>query len=366
MATTRVTFPGDATSVLMKELRESVASHFRDRGLSDKADAAMVARTVVMLGMTFGAYAAILTGRLSTPAMLGLAVVMGVGIAGIGFGISHDALHGAYSSRPWINRLLGFTFDFCGASSYLWKRGHNVAHHTYTNIAGVDGDIASNGLLRKTPQAEHRPSHRYQHLYAFPLYSLATLNWLFIKDYVDILRDRALPPSERVHSASDVAQMVVMKAVCYGWSIVLPLVLLPIPWWKFLIGFVAMHLTAGLILGIVFQLAHLVEGVHIPPPNMSGVIDESWVEHELKTTANFATHNRLLTWYIGALNYQIEHHLFPKICSTHYPAIRPIVREAARRHGLPYLDQPTLFGAIASHYRFMKNMGRPQELSPSV
>jgi linoleoyl-CoA desaturase len=208
MIPARLTFSERAAvpSILM-ELRAAVAARLAARGVSEKANASMVVRSTVMLGVTFGAYAAILTRLLPGWAMLGLAAVMGLGVAGIGFGIAHDALHGAYSSRPRLNRLLGFSFDLCGASSYLWNHGHNVAHHTYTNIAGADGDVASSSLLRKSPDAERRPSHRYQHLYAFPLYSLATLNWVFIKDYKDLLRGQGAPGGGP-HRAADVAALL--------------------------------------------------------------------------------------------------------------------------------------------------------------
>jgi len=350
----RVTFVGAVSAPpLINEMREAVAAHLGERGVCEKANWSMMARTVVMLGVTFGAYAAILTGRFSPLTMLGLAVVMGVGIAGIGFGIAHDALHGAYSSHPRINRLLGFTFDLVGASSYLWDYGHNVAHHTYTNIVDVDGDVASSALLRKSPDAELRPGHRYQHLYAFPLYSLATLNWVFIKDYKDIFK------RDGGHGPSAVVNVLGGKALYYGWSIVVPLLVLPVAWWQFLIGYVAMHLTAGVILGTVFQLAHLVEGVEFPVPDENGHVAEDWVAHQLETTSNFANGNALLTWYLGGLNHQIEHHLFPRMCSTHYPSIRHVVRDTATRFGLRYRHQPGLFDAIASHYRFLKKMGAP-------
>lgn len=358
MSATRPTFPDSPLSPsILAELRAAVAARLDEAGRSRKANATMVVRTVVMLGVTFGAYAAILAGGLPAWAMLGLAMVIGIGIAGIGFGVAHDALHGSYSSNPRLNRLLGYSFDLCGASSYLWNTGHNVAHHTFTNIDGHDGDISSDPLLRKSPDAEHRPAHRYQHLYAFPLYSLATINWVFLKDYKDLLRGEG-GPAGRKHRTSDVVTLLAGKAVYYTWSLVVPLLTIARPWWQILIGYLAMHLTAGLILGVVFQLAHLIEGMDFPTPDAGGRLARGWVEHELATTANFATGNRLLTWYVGSLNHQIEHHLFPRICSVHYPAIRPLVMEAARRHGLTYHHQPTVWAAIRSHYRFLKEMGQ--------
>ena len=284
----RVRFPGNGPRALATELKERVGAYFEERGLSDKANATMVVRTVVMLTFTFGAYALILTNRFSPLAMLALAVLVGVGVAGLGFGVAHDAAHGAYSSRPQVNRTLAYTFDLLGASSYMWALGHNIVHHTYTNIPGVDGDIASSGLLRQSPGRAPRWYHRYQHLYAFPLYSLAMLNWVLVKDYKELLQSVREPQRERPPTRSTIALLFGFKAVHYGWSFVIPLLVLEIPWWQFLIGFVAMHLTSGLILGSVFPLAHMVEGPSFPTPDENGTMNDAWIAHELATTADFA------------------------------------------------------------------------------
>jgi linoleoyl-CoA desaturase len=366
MTPVKVTFAGDEPASLSAEVKARVSEYFHARGISGKANAGMWIRTIVMLGMTAGAYGLILTNWFSPLSMLGLAVVLGVGLAGIGFGVAHDALHGAYSASPRVNRALGLTLDLCGGSSYMWNLGHNVVHHTYTNIPGLDGDVAGSNLLRQSPDAPHRPCHRYQHLYAFPLYSLATLNWAFLKDYKDIFERHWGTDNDKVHARADITAMLGLKAVYYGWSIVLPLLVLRAPWWQFLIGYVAMHLTAGLLLGIVFQLAHLVEGTTFPTPDATGSMHDTWLRHELATTANFANGNRLLTWYVGGLNHQIEHHLFPRVCSTHYPSIMSIVRGFAEQEGLPYQHQSTVLGAVRSHYRFLKRLGRGAELAPAA
>jgi len=318
----------------------------------------MVAKTVTLLALTFVPYALILSGRFSALAMLPLAVVMGVGLAGIGFSVSHDALHGAYSSRPWVNRIIGLSFDLCGANGYMWKITHNVIHHTYTNIEGIDEDLTVSPLLRLSPAAEHKPIHRYQHLYAFAAYSMSTLFWVFVKDYKYFLQRDLGPYKNKKHPPAEIATLVITKLVYYAWALALPLWLLPIPWWQVLIGFVVVHLTAGLILGVVFQLAHVVEGTDYPAPDPEGVMEHAWLVHEMATTSNFGRRNRLLCWYVGGLNFQVEHHLFPRTCSVHYPAISPIVEEVAREYGVPYNAQPTLSAAIASHYRMLKRLGQ--------
>ncbi len=181
---------------------------------------------------------------------------------------------------------------------------------------------------------------------------------MFVKDYKYFMAEHLGPYHNKQHPRAEVANLIIMKAVYYSWAIVVPLLVLHVPWWQFAIGFAVMHLTAGFILGVIFQLAHVVEGTEYPVPDEAGRIEEAWLVHEMATTANFARGNRLLSWYVGGLNYQIEHHLFPRVCSVHYPAISPIVKEVALKYGMPYNDQPTLRSAVRSHQRMLVKLGR--------
>jgi linoleoyl-CoA desaturase len=318
----------------------------------------MVLKTITLYAILIVPYALILTGRFSGLAMLGLTVVMGVGMAGIGFSVAHDALHGAYAERAWVNRLMGYSFDILGANGYMWKFTHNVVHHTYTNIQGVDGDLEVSPYLRLSPRSAYRPIHRYQHLYAFAAYSLSTLVWVLIKDYKYFLRGENGPHRGKKLPAVEIVTLVITKLFYYGWAIVIPIIVLHLAWWQIILGFLTFHLTAGIILGIIFQLAHVVEQTAHPTPTPSGAMEHAWLLHELETTADFGQNNHLLTWYVGGLNYQIEHHLFPRVCSIHYPAISRIVRELAAEYGMPYHVNPTLRAAIASHVRVLRELGR--------
>ena len=362
MTTTRIRFAKRDSERFVDEVKAGVAAYFETTGRSQKADWRMVLKTVIILAVTFGAYAMILSNRFTPWQMLGLAVLMGAGMAGIGFSIAHDALHGAYSANPRINRILGYSFDLIGANGYMWKITHNVIHHTYTNIHGVDEDLTVSPLLRLSPGAPLRWFHRYQHLYAMLAYSMATINWIFVKDYQQFLKRDLGPYKDRKHPRTEVVHLLWTKAFCYLYTIVVPLLVLDLAWWQFAIGFLAMHLTAGVTLGVIFQLAHVVEGTEYPLPDESGRMENVWLIHEMETTADFAQKNRALSWYIGGLNYQIEHHLFPQVCSIHYPAISGIVREAAERNGVPYNNHPTLRASIRSHLAMLKQLGvTPQE-----
>ena len=366
MATATVTFACKDAELFMEEVKTRVADYFDTRQLSVKANATMVVKSLVLWGVFIGSYAAILLGGLAPLAMLGLAVVMGVALAGIGFAVAHDALHGAYSHRPWLNNLIGHSFDVLGASSYMWKITHNVIHHTYTNIHGIDEDLEVSPLLRLSPQARWRSFHRFQHLYALLTYTLSTLNWVFWKDFDYFTRRTLGPYTDRKHPAGEIAQLIGFKVFFLLWSIVVPLLVLGLPLWQFAIGYVAMHMVAGVILGVVFQLAHVVEATAHPVPDSCGHMEHTWPIHEMYTTANFATRNRFLTWYVGGLNFQVEHHLFPKTCSVHYPVISRIVRDVAQRHGVPYYENPTFRAAVVSHLRTLRANGREPSVLPQA
>lgn len=360
MSTKKIRFAKPTAIGFIDDVKGRVATYFEETGLSKHADWRMVLKTIILLGITVGSYLLIMSGMFTPWQMLGLAVLIGIGQAGIGFSVAHDALHGAYSSNAKVNAALGFTFDLLGANGYMWQITHNVIHHTYTNIPGIDEDLTVSPILRLSPEAPRFWYHRFQHLYAFFAYSLATINWLFMKDYQQFMKRDLGPYQNKTHPRREVVKLIVTKLFVYTYSIVLPLLILDITWWQFLIGFFAMHLTAGVILGVIFQLAHVVEGPQFLAPDDEGRMEHAWLIHEMETTADFAHDNKVLSWYIGGLNYQIEHHLFPQVCSIHYPAISHIVKETAEEHGVPYHLQPSLMSAIGSHLGMLKQLGRPE------
>ncbi|MDZ7718715.1 MAG: acyl-CoA desaturase [Balneolaceae bacterium] len=356
---TRVTFNNKISRDFSKTVKSRVNQYFEDNNLSRHANFEMVSKTVILLTLYFGAYAMILSGQFSLGVMWFLSVVMGIGMAGIGFSISHDALHGAYSSNSTINKLLGYTFDLMGANGYIWKITHNIIHHTYTNIHGHDEDLEVAEFIRLSPHSEYKPVHRVQHILAFFAYSFATFFWVFIKDYRYFFKENLGPYENKSHPVSEWITLIVTKILYYSYTLVIPYLVLDITILQLFIGFASLHLTAGLILGIIFQLAHVVEETDHPEPNEENMIDEHWAIHEMVTTNNFARDNKLLSWYIGGLNFQIEHHLFPKVCSIHYPEISKIVEKTANEFDIPYNHHETFREAVASHYRTLKKFGDP-------
>src|SRR5690554_2668202 len=275
----KVTFNNKQSREFSKVVKARVDEYFRQAGISKHANAQMVIKTIVLLTLYFSAYFLILSGQLSLGTMWFLTAVMGVGMAGIGFSISHDALHGAYSSNKKLNKVLGLTFDLMGANGYIWKITHNVIHHTYANIHGHDEDLEVAEFIRLSPHSEHKAVHRVQHILAFFAYSFATLLWVFIKDYMYFFKSSLGPYENKSHPVSEWITLIVTKLLYYTYTLVIPMLVLDITWIQLIIGFLTLHLTAGLILGIIFQLAHVVEETDHPVPNEENMIDEHWMIH---------------------------------------------------------------------------------------
>ena len=358
MAVMRVTFPVRNATEFVNEVKQRVAAYFADTGQSDKGGWLMLVKSGVMLASFFGLYVLLMATSLSAPAVALAAVLMGVLLAGVGFCISHDALHGAYSESKRLNGIIGYSFDIVGANGYMWQVTHNVIHHTYTNIEGVDEDLAVSPLIRLSPSAPYAWYHRFQHVYAWFLYSFSTLFWVTIKDFKYFFARELGPYKDRKHAPREWARLWVFKVVFYSWAVAIPLAMPHISLWEFVAVFLTIHLTAGLILGVVFQLAHVVEHIDYPEPTADGAMPDDWMVHELRTTSNFGRASAILRWYVGGLNFQVEHHLFPKVCSLHYPALAPIVERTAKEFGLPYHQHATFWGAVASHYRMLRRFSR--------
>ena len=354
-----VKFARPDTSQFFTTLRKNVNRYFQENNLSKNGDHRMVIKTICMYTLYFGPYLLIMLGGFSVWVMAGLCLVMGLGQAGIGFSVAHDAAHGAYSGNKFWNKILSYSFNIIGGSSFTWNIQHNILHHTYTNIYELDEDIDDKPFLRLSPHGKLNSHHKYQHLYAPFLYTLATVSWMAKKDFAQMAHYNRSGLTEKSghYPQRELITMLVSKSIYFLYMLVLPILFLTIAWWQILLGFLLMQMVSGFMLTIVFQLAHVVEGPTHHKPVMNGTMENTWAIHQLMTTANFARNNKILSWFVGGLNYQIEHHLFPHICHVHYKNISKIVQKTAKEFNLPYFDQPTFRAAIGSHLRVLKAFG---------
>ncbi len=343
-------------------LNKRVNQYFKNSKFSRYANTEMVIKTIFMFALYFVPYFMFLFGVVTHVWVFYLmAILMGFGKAGIGLSVMHDANHGAYSKKRWVNNVIGYSMNLIGGNATNWKIQHNVKHHTYTNVVGMDEDVTPGGnVLRFNPYAPMKKHHRWQHIYAWFLYGLMTMSWIVVKDITQLAeytRDGLLKKQAKSITRAWI-WLLATKLFYYSYILALPILFTPFAWYHILFGFIIMHYIAGFTLGVIFQPAHVMEENSFEDAQATDTIEENWTVHQLKTTCNFAHKNRLLSWYVGGLNYQIEHHLFPNVCHVHYRKISKIVRATAEEYGIPYKSYPSFRSALLSHGKMLYALGR--------
>ncbi|HEX7449653.1 MAG TPA: acyl-CoA desaturase [Pirellulales bacterium] len=326
----------------------------------------MYLKTVVVAGWLMASYVALVFWATSWSTALPLAVSLGLSMAAVGFNLQHDGAHHAYSDRRWVNRLMAMSLDLLGGSSYVWDKKHNSVHHSYTNVTGHDDDINIGFFGRLSPHQRRLGFHRLQHFYLWVLYGLLPVKWQLYDDFRDVLLGRVGRHRMARPKGLDLAVCVVGKVVFLGLAFALPLSLHGV--WSVLSLYLAASFAQGVVLSIVFQVAHCVKEAAFPlPQSHDRRMGAAWAVHQVQTTVDFARANRLLSWFIGGLNFQIEHHLFPRVCHVHYAALAPIVEETCRQFGVSYAAHGSFSAGVASHFRWLRSMGRPsREETPMV
>lgn len=336
---------------LFATLRKAVDLYFKERKLSTKANRVMVLKVTFYLLLLVGAYANLFVPVQGEWSILWKYLGLGLIVTFALMNFGHDAVHGACSSSKWVNSLLASLLDISGKSSFIWGKGHVVDHHNFTNIGGHDHDLKMNNpFLRLCPVSEFRSYYRFQHLYALVLYGFYPL----FSQYLEMMG------ALKIKDVFLKVKILTLRTVHYLMFLVLPKLSLGISWTKIGLGYVVYIMIIGLIAATVFHLAHLVENVSFPTCDKEGKLEDGFLTHQLKTTANFSTRNRLIHFLLGGLNYQIEHHLFPHICHIHLDQISRIVRTVVQKHGLPYHENETALKAVWSHFRTLKRLGSPQ------
>lgn len=348
-------FSKESNAEFASILKFRVNEYFRVNNINKDGGWQMPVKTTVMLLVYAIPFGVILSGIVTnTWGFLGLWVIMGMGTAGLGLNVMHDAIHGAYSQNVYVNKLMSLIMNIIGGHAEIWRLQHNVLHHSFTNIAGGDEDIFVTPILRFSPNQKLMAIHRFQHIYAWFLYSLMTLSKLTFNDMSRAFRYRNMGLIKTKKALLKIVSDIALWKVIYvTYTIIIPILVLPISPWLILIGFLIMHLVTGLLLSLVFQSAHVMPECEFPLPDEEGKLDTNFVVHQLSTTTNFAPKNKFLSWAIGGLNYQVEHHLFPTISHIHYGKISKIVSATAREFGIQYNSQKSFVRAIRNHGKML-------------
>ena len=364
LAAPRIDFKGGGA--FYDELKARVGLYLQDRRRVRRAQVRMYLKSATMLVWVAASWALLVFAALTWWQVALLSISLGLALAGLGFNITHDANHGSYSPSRRLNRAMCFSMDFMGASSYVWRTKHNVVHHTFTNIAGADSDIDSMPFARLAPEQPRRAMHRFQHFYMWLLYGLFAIKWHTTGDFGYLREGRVAETPLRWPRGGQLAGFWGGKVAFVTWALVIPVLFHPV--WVVAVVFGAVSFVLAVTLAVTFQLAHCMEEADFPSAQDMSAAEQrtEWARHQVETTVDFAPRNRLLAWYLGGLNFQIEHHLFSRVCHTHYPAVAPIVREVCARHGVRYQAHRTLRSALVSHTRWLREMGRAETVGVQV
>jgi linoleoyl-CoA desaturase len=348
-------FPAQASS-FHAELRRRVNQYFQENGISPTGNAQLYLKAVLITVAYIAIYVHLVFFTPHWALALVECIVLGGLTAAIGFNIMHDGAHGSFSRHNWINDMAGLSLNFLGANVFMWKTKHNVVHHTYTNIAEVDDDIDARPMLRMCESQAKYKIHRYQHLYFWFAYSLLYLYWVFFTDYEKYFTKRVGNMPLAPMKLRDHISFWAFKVFHFIAFVLVPIHFVGfVPW---LIGFVLYGAFCGVVLSIVFQLAHVVEATAFPKPNPeTNRLEDEWAIHQVRTTANFATRNKVVGWLTGGLNFQVEHHLFPKISHVHYPALNQIVKQVCEEFNVRYNEYRHMREAVGAHVRHLRALG---------
>ena len=355
----KVTF-NNKNKVFYTALKANVDQFMQEKHIKPTGNWELYSKTLILIPSAIIIYIVLLSFGTSMPVTFALLLcaIEGFILASIGFNVMHDACHGSYSSKKWVNDTMGLSLNALGGNAFIWKFKHNIIHHTYTNVDGVDDDIAKSPLMRQCVSQKWVPAHRFQHIYVVLVYAISSFAWVAMMDFNKYFSRKVFSTPLQKMSVREHIIFWASKVLYAIFYVAIPVYF--VGWKAWAIGFGCMQITMGLTLALIFQLAHVVENAEFEAAAgmEHKVIENEWAIHQIKTTANFAPKNKFINWYVGGLNYQVEHHLFPRISHVHYPAISQIVEKTCRDFNLPYNTYPTFTQSLASHFRMMKQLGR--------
>ncbi len=344
------------------DLRKSVNEYFSKNKIQPYGNQKIYLKTLFMTLVYLVPFILMISGLVTSVTLVLTGwIVMGLGMSGLGMVTMHDANHGSFSRNKKMNRLFGNSLYLLGGFPPNWRYQHNTLHHGYTNIEGHDEDIAPPGILRLSPHRPLKKMHRYQHIYAWFLYSLMTISWIVTKDFKRLKKYKEMGAKISKRSYDKLLiELIISKVVYYSVFLLVPLLTLPVSWYWVIVGFMLMHFTSGLVLSSIFQTAHVVPTSEYPVPDGDGELENNWAVHQLYTTCDYSPNSTVFSWLVGGLNYQVEHHLFPNISHIHYKAISAIVKSKAKEYNLPYHVNKSFAEAIWQHIKMLKLLGEPQ------
>jgi len=305
-----------------------------------------------------------------------LAIILGISQAFIGLNVQHDGNHGAASKKAWVNDFLGFGADFIGGSKWLWMEQH-WTHHAYTNhhLKDPDSFSAEPMLLFNDYPLGHPARKWYHSLQAFfflPALSFYWLSSVFNPQILDLKHRGAEFTGMKMENdfILDRRKYAIAIRLLYIYMNVIS------PFQHHggsvygvftAIGHIMlMGVSESLVLSTLFSLSHNFEDSNRDPTTDFRVTGEPvcWFKSQVETSSSYGGH--ISSWLTGGLNFQVEHHLFPRMSSSWYPYIAPTVRKVCKKHGVKYAYYPWIHQNLMSTFAYIHQAGNGSnwELDP--
>jgi linoleoyl-CoA desaturase len=348
-----------------QELKRRIDAYFVDNNIDKTGNGKLFSKAIILMSLLALVYIHLVFFTPPTWLAVVETLILSSIVAAIGFNVMHDGGHGSFSKNKTLNKFAAYSLDLLGGSSYMWNMKHNVIHHTYTNVDGYDDDIEAQPWMRMSPTQKKMKMHKYQHVYFWFFYCLLYFAWIFQADFKKYFTKKIGLIEIQKMNAADHFSFWAGKALFAAVFMVIPIFKLGFVTW--IIGFGIFLAFTGLLIAMVFQLAHVVEDCNFVKAaaqvnSDAEIIEDEWTQHQLKTTANFATNNKVVNWFTGGLNFQVEHHLFPRISHVHYPEISKIIKQVCAEYNVRYNEYRRTREAIMSHVRYLRYMGTAPQL----
>ncbi len=343
-------------------VRQRVDDYFTRTGKSRHAGWEFALKSVLLVSLLVGSYSLILFQLVPGWAMLGAGVVFGCCALLLAINLGHDASHQMIARRQWVNHAIQrLAFVFVGVDGYLWRLRHVHSHHLFPNVNGSDVDIDENFFVRLSPNQPWRWHFQFQQFYAPFTYLFAALHTTVWGDFVYLLVKPVGNMTHLRHPWYEYLLFVVCKVTYFAALLGVPLMVLDRPAWQIVGGFFVVNMLSSLLFILLLIGTHFADLAEFPVPDASGSVGRSWAEHNLATACDWSPRNRLAHFVSGGSNAHASHHLFPRVCHTHYFAIAKIIEATAAEMGVRY-NAVTLWGMVQSHFRFLVQLGRRPSL----
>jgi linoleoyl-CoA desaturase len=339
-------------------VRKAIDNYFKITGQSTKGNLQMYLKIAFFAIWMIAAYVLLLLLVDTVAEVFIFYLLFGFGAMFFTINVAHDASHQALFKDRRLNKIFSHTWGLVGFSTYFWELKHHDSHHNFVNVIDYDADITPSPLLRLTPRTPYRWFHRYQHVYAFLLYAIFGPFSLIVREF-RLLSIRQFGNTTVKHPPHTLLRLVLLKLTYVGWALVIPALVIPLPFWVVFAAFWVMLMASGMYAIIVLAVPHLNEEALFIEPNAEGVLHTNWYNHVLETTVDYAPKSRLLNWFSAGLNTHVLHHLFPNICHIHYYDLSPIIEDVAKAHGVAY-HKMSFWAAIRGHFALVKALGRQE------